>query len=183
MKLCEIQNGMPVYVTTRRAAGMVYDKLACANKVEVLLTKENTVLQCADYELEPSCTTLYNIGDSVVSRLGGGFQGIVTGYEIATNRVICMSVAYIGKPRERGLWACACEELCKVAQHFLFRLNFSYCINGLTIVHVVEGPCEQYKVLLVRGDNGKLFTVFPKYEMSFDELKALGIHKVDIQKM
>lgn len=131
-----------VFIKARKTAGQVYDLPSmencqncpnscqhCSNggqKIQVYVAGPNTLVLCKLVDIEPLITDVFKIGDKVMSTLGGGFTGKVTGFELETNSAICKSDKETG--RGRGRWAYNLGEIVPY-QLITFNLGDKFRIN------------------------------------------------------
>jgi hypothetical protein len=131
-----------VYIKARKTVGRIYEVQqlknckGCANTCNncqeakdtrwvQLLVGPNTLVQGFIYDIEPVASTIYKVGDKVMSLLGGGFVGRVTAIEHDTNRVVCMSLK---NPHDRTRYAYALDEIVAYAP-IEFKLGQKFRIN------------------------------------------------------
>jgi len=118
---------------------------------------------------------LYKVGDMVVSKLGGGFKGYVTGFEYETNLVICKSA----KTENRCRYAYTLEEIEPYVEEYYFYQNKKYLINGKFTIRVIESPCPVDKFLLVHIKDGSIYLHLKQANISWKVLHNLGIEQIE----
>lgn len=130
--------------------------------------------------VEPLVVDTFRIGDRVQTSYW--FRGTVTGYELDTNRAICVSDAVnrnAAKSRER--WAYKIDEI-RLIPHIeiielnrLYRVRIKYSKEEFT-VRAMEDPNYGSTVHLYRTDNGRLFsTVVKEYKSAKEALQQWEI--------
>lgn len=131
-----------VFIKARKTVGRIYEVQElknckdCANSCNncqeridkrwvQLLVGPNTLVQGYIYDIEPIASKVYKIGDKVMSLLGGGFIGEVTGFEHQTNRVYCKSLK---SSSDRTRYAYALDEITAYTP-IEFKLGQKFRIN------------------------------------------------------
>lgn len=190
----EINSGVAVFLMDRDGKGMrgiVTSKTALTAVIgccraragilyNVLIPATNTVItDIPETDIQEACDMVYKVGDQVRSKLGGGFTGEVTGFELETNRIVCRpSSDRPSASNDRVRYAYAMDEIEAIPDEYRFYLNRKYKINGQIDVRVVESPCPNEKYLLIREDNGTILFRLEEDAVYWDNLRANGIKNI-----
>ena len=132
--------------------------------------------------LEPLISDTFKIGDKVESvlkrhRMKEPFRGVITAFELATNRAVCKSGQAEDDGRTR--YAYAHDEIKKSdTSVVIFDVGFKYKLNQEHIVISAVNPFDPFTIQLV-FDNGQVECVKPTSKRS--DLMKKGIYNV--QKM
>lgn len=97
------------------------------------INAENTFYTVSKCECQPVVTTLFSLGDSIVSKIGGqsSLKGKVVGFETSTNRIICMSDKIRSYSDDRTRYAYSIEQVEKYDPNIVkFKKGDHYNLNG-----------------------------------------------------
>lgn len=180
----ELSHGKMVWLTDEMSRGVITSMRRVDGDISCnVIRVDNNEMFCdcrLGDDFEPVADDIFYPGDRVKSNLGGGFTGVVLGYEYDTNRVICRSDktdTLNGKDRCR--YAYNIKDLVEIKKEYVFELNGRYRINGTTWVRIVERGCPETKYIMFNTATGEHMGNLNKLNRSYEELASHGFRSIE----
>lgn len=137
-------------------------------------------IPASDFEL--CASHVYALGDKVASKMGGGFIGMVTGFEPATNRVVCISAKIRLGSDNRTRYAYKLDEIesyIEPEKTYVFNRGTVYLINDVVRVYCAEDPADTDRRILYKLGTGEIISRVAKGPNKESDLAKIGIHNAD----
>lgn len=153
----------------------------CAiERFTILVPESNKVVRnVTANEIEPLANQCFATGDRVRSKLGGGFEGVVTAIETASNLVVCRPDTLRPSSRnDRCRWAYKPSELELMPRGITFKMNNKYIINGDKTIWMVQSPCPSEVMMAVDKSTGDILFQIDSAYVTWNTLQEAGIHQV-----
>lgn len=125
---------------------------------------------------EPLVETEFEVGDEVRSQLrnDGGFEGKVTGYEMATNRAVCISSRIGGYSNDRTRFAYKINEIEKLGTGKLVLVaGATYKLNGHRVVRCVVSNTGEDQVCFLDEHESRIISGSVPSTTTYEHLQKI----------